>query len=493
MACAGDIYRMYLNLGDYEKEDKMVGICSYGAYVPFYRVTRESISKAWGGAAMPGEKAVANFDEDSITLAVEAAVDCLKGVDRNSIDGLFFASTTSPYREKQAAATIACALDLRSDIITQDYANSLRAGTNALRSATDAVKAGSAKKVLVVAADCRQGIPKSSFEQNFGDGAAALLIGETDVAVDVEWCYSITDEIIDLWRRDEDKFVRSWEDRFAVGEGYETVMVRAITEALKQHGATSKDFSKAAIYGPDSRNLQRATAAAGLDVKSQVQSNLFNLVGNTGAALSLMLLVAALEDATANSKILLASYGNGSDVFSLQVTDKIETIKDRNAIKKNLASKDMLPYEQYLTFRKILPVEAPRRPKDISSPSILHRDRATIVRAYASKCRHCGTMQYPLIRVCPDCLRKDDFDKVRISDRKGTIFTFSLDNLAASANPPTAQVVVDLEGEELKLLGTLTDRYPQEISVGTEVELTFRIIFDNDGVINYAWKIKPTR
>ena len=96
----------------------MVGITSFGAYVPFLRLDRGAIGK--GGK---GEKSMANFDEDSITMAVAAVRDCLNGIDRNSIDGLFFASTTSPYREKQAAATVAVSCDLRQDIPTADFAN----------------------------------------------------------------------------------------------------------------------------------------------------------------------------------------------------------------------------------------------------------------------------------------------------------------------------------------------------------------------------------
>ncbi|MBE0481598.1 MAG: hydroxymethylglutaryl-CoA synthase family protein, partial [Dehalococcoidia bacterium] len=131
----------------------MAGITAYGAYVPVWRLSREAISRAWGVASAGGERSVAGFDEDSITMSVEAAVDCLRGIKREEVDGLFFASTTSPYREKQGAALIAAAADLRTDIITSDFANSLRSGTLALRSALDTVKSGTASSVLVTAAD----------------------------------------------------------------------------------------------------------------------------------------------------------------------------------------------------------------------------------------------------------------------------------------------------------------------------------------------------
>ena len=131
----------------------MVGITSYGAYIPKWRLSLEAFSRG------KGEKAVAGRDEDSLTMGVAAALDCLNGMDRNSVDAVFFASTTSPFKEKSVSATIATVLDLRRDVLTADFANSLRAGTTALKVAIDMVKSGSARNVLVVAADCRLAAP----------------------------------------------------------------------------------------------------------------------------------------------------------------------------------------------------------------------------------------------------------------------------------------------------------------------------------------------
>ena len=69
----------------------MVGIVRFGAYVPLHRLGKET-----DGWTTAGERATANFDEDSITMAVAAALDCLEGVDRKRVDGVFFASTSSP-------------------------------------------------------------------------------------------------------------------------------------------------------------------------------------------------------------------------------------------------------------------------------------------------------------------------------------------------------------------------------------------------------------
>ena len=68
-----------------------IGIKSYGAYLPKYMLPRELIAKAWDFPSVPGTKAVAMVDEDSLTMSVEAGLDCLAGIDPKTVDGIFFA------------------------------------------------------------------------------------------------------------------------------------------------------------------------------------------------------------------------------------------------------------------------------------------------------------------------------------------------------------------------------------------------------------------
>src|SRR4030042_6789274 len=159
----------------------MVGIVSYGAYIPIYRLSREAIGAMWNKPLGRGEEAVANGDEDSVTMGVEAVLDCLSGMDRHQVDGLYFATDSPPYVEKQSASIIRAAADLREDILTMDIAHSLRGAGRAFRAAMDSVKAGSARKVAVATAESRLPAPNSDLELNLGDGAAAFVIGDSDV------------------------------------------------------------------------------------------------------------------------------------------------------------------------------------------------------------------------------------------------------------------------------------------------------------------------
>jgi 3-hydroxy-3-methylglutaryl CoA synthase len=383
----------------------MVGITAYSAYVPLWRLSREALAP---GAR--GEKAICNFDEDSITMAAAATIDCLNDADRDTVDGLFLASTTMPYKEKLAATTVAMAADLRRDIITADFANSLRAGTSTLRAAIDTVNAGSAKKVMVVAADCRLGTPGSNFEQTFGDGAGALLIGDTDVIAAVEGNYSISNEMLDVWRADNDTFVRSWEDRFTTTHGYQEVMSETVSGLLKKYNLTPQDFAKAVFYSPDGRRHSDLARRLGFDIKTQLQDPLTDVIGNTGTALPIMLLVAALEEAKAGDRILLASYGDGSDAFVLRVTDQIDKIRDSWGIKGHLASKKVISdYRQYLIWRGLLPIEPRKETVAFISAPAIWRERDANLRLHGVKCQVCGTIQYPPQRVCTKCHSKDQF------------------------------------------------------------------------------------
>jgi 3-hydroxy-3-methylglutaryl CoA synthase len=320
----------------------MAGIVSYGAYVPLFRLGRGT-----AGWEEPAERGVANFDEDSVTMAVAALRGALTGMDASTIDALYFATTPPPYAEKQSATTIGWAANLRTDIFTVDCTDSLRAGTNALKLALDATKAGSAKHVAVVAADNRLAPPRSSFERTFGDGAATLVVGEDQVIASVDGHLSFSHEIMDTWRSADEDMVRSWEDRFRLEKGFIESLRESVSKALPKFGTTTKDYAKVIFSAPDARAHREAARALGLEA-AQVQDGLFNVLGNTGTAFPLMLLIAALEDAQPGDHLLLASYGDGCDVFSLQVTPKKAQLSTQRGM-THLAAKKLLPnYEQYL-------------------------------------------------------------------------------------------------------------------------------------------------
>ena len=467
----------------------MIGITSYGAYVPIHRIGPET--KGWG---FPFEKATGYYDEDSLTMAVAAALDCMQDCDRSVIDGLYFASTTAPYKEKLTATTVAFACDLRNEILTVDFANSLRAGTSALRMALDTLKAGSAKNLLITAADCgRLGQPRDNFDQNNGDGAAAFLIGDRDVIATIEACDSVSNEMLDVWRLDSGKYLRAWEDRFVMEEGYFKILPSAVSVFLKKQNLAAKDITKIIFYSPDRRRHSEMAKRLGF-APAQIQNPLFDKMGNTGTAFCLMLLVAALEEAQPGDTILVANYGNGVDCLLLKVTDNIGKTRDRRGIKRNLDLKLTIPdFQTYLGFRHN-PPEGSLYPPVRPSASAILRDRNIIFRLYGGKCSGCGSIQYPPQRVCVRCRAKDSMQPIRLSDRKAKVFTYTLDNLAQipAFDLPMVDTIIDFEGGGRGCF-QMTDRDPRDVKIGLEVEMTFRKLHTSHEMNNYFWKCTPVR
>jgi len=475
----------------------MPGLRSFGAYIPTLRLPRDMIAKAWSRGSLGGERSVANYDEDTLTMAVEAATDCLRGVPREEVDGVFFASTTPTYKEKQSAALIAMALDLSKTVRTADFGHSLRAGTSALLAAVDAVKAGTLTNVLVIASDSRLGYPKTDLEQLFGDAAVAVLVSAKDGAVRIDGAVSLADEIMDVWRTDKDTYVKTWEDRFAVTYGYTQNVVDAARTLLQQSKQDPKGITKAALYSPDSRSVQGVARGLGLDAKTQLHPTLIDNVGNTGAAHALLVLVDALQEAKPGARILAASYGDGSDAFLLTATDAIAGVqKNVRGVKGSMAVKRTMPtYERYLAFRGIaeLQPEPPLRIASFGGATVEYRDRLSWISMRGSRCRKCGTHHYPIQRVCYTCRAKDDYDTVRLSDKSATIFNYTLDNLAGGMDPPVIETVLESEAGACRIYCQMTDADPNEVKIGLPVEFTFRLMHDVAGFHNYFWKCRPQR
>lgn len=467
----------------------MVGITSYGSYVPLWRMG----GKAMG---MKGERAVACFDEDSLTMAVAAGRNSLAGCDKTLIDKVYFASTTFPYKEKLGAAMVAGACDLSPAVGTADFANSLKAGTTALLSAADAVTAKSARQVLVTAADMRLGAPMEQHERSFGDAAAAFVVGDTDVAAIIETSYSVSGDIYDIWRTQQDVFVRSWESRFGQTQGYMKMGAEAIKGLLKKANLKPSDFAKLVFSTPDAKSSAGLAKRLGFDPATQLQETLLDVLGNTGTAHPLVLLAAALDEAKAGDRILLFGYSDGADAVVLKVTEQIEKIRNQNGVKAHLESKKMIPdYPTYLVWRGLLNPEHEKvyysNYQENTAVPALYRERGRILRFHGGKCRACGKVQFPPQRLCSYCSALDQYDEVPLADKPATVFTYSIDYMSM-VDKPSVLPIVDFEGGGRAEV-YLTDRDVKEVAVGMPVVMTFRRLFFDEGIYHYYWKAMPLR
>lgn len=461
----------------------MAGILAAAASVPRYRLPREVIAREWGGHPAPGERAVANHDEDSLTLAVNAALGLPAAAGR--ADTIIFATTSAPYAEKQGAATIAAVLDLPPTTRTLDVTSTLRAGTSALLAAFDSVAAGAAG-VLVAAADCRLGEPESAAEQSFGDAGAAVLVGAEAGVAEVVATHTVAEELLGTWRTSAQDFPRTFPSAFETKVGYARLLADAARGVLAKAGIAPGDLETVILPAPNPRAPLAVAKALGIDPRTQLQDALWTTVGDTGAAQPLLLLVAALERAQAGDLILVCGYGDGADAIVLRATGARAaaqaSVTQQIEVKRTLAS-----YGRYARFRGLVRKESGGQ--DVASPVIAFRDRKELLPLHGGKCLQCGAVQFPRHRVCIECGQPGDLDDVALA-RRGTLFTFTHDHLFESPDPPTTHGVVDLDGGG-RLYLQLTDCDADRVAIDMPLELTFRRLHDGGGFHNYFWKARP--
>ncbi|MFW6146779.1 MAG: hydroxymethylglutaryl-CoA synthase family protein [Thermodesulfobacteriota bacterium] len=479
----------------------MNGIVSYGGYLPVNRIDRKVILGSMGwlkqASSLKGQKCVANWDEDSLTMAVASAMNCLESRDRDSVGSVYFASASSPFRERGCAAIIGTALDLKENLQTADFSGTTGSGTAALIAALNGIGENSSGQALVCASDVRLGKPGSSQELSFSDGAASLLVGSTGVIAEYEGSYSVAYDFPDHWRTEYDRTDRAWEDRFGREEGYRKFLFESISGLLAKYTISPRAIAKVAFPGMYPRDHAQIGKRLGFE-PDQLQDHLMADMGNIGSPYPFMLLISALEDAHPGDKIIAAGFGSGSDALLFTVTEEIENQKGPNrGVKRYLESERELPsYEKYLAFRNIISPEGGIRADDVpfTALSLIWRDRKEILGLCGSRCKRCGTPQYPAQRVCvnPDCGAIDEMEPYRFSHRKGTVFSFTGDLLAFTPIPPAIYALIDFDGGG-RFWFDVTDCNLEEMVIDMPVEMSLRrrYIDKQRGIVSYFWKAVP--
>jgi 3-hydroxy-3-methylglutaryl CoA synthase len=464
----------------------MIGIVSIGGYVPRYRLSGKTLASVWG-AGGAGERAVANYDEDSLTMAADAALNALHGRDVRRIGACFFASTTPPYLEKSSATLLAAVADLGPETLTADFGGSLRCGTTALRLALDAVKAGTAAEALVAAADVRPVAPGTAEEIQLGDGAGAVLVGSDGVIASFEGGCSVSREFTDVWRGPGDRYLTVLPDMtFVRAYGLDKHIAEAVEGALRVTGRKREDVAKLVLYGPDARTHAALARQLRLPERAMPKEPVIDRAGNTGSASCLLGLAAALEECRPGDQVLVVSYGSGAEALLFQCTDALARASIHHPVSAQLAQgKPLTHYGKFLAFRRHVETEVMRA---FSSVPTMVREERQDLRLYGQKCADCGAVSYPRRHLCWQCSGKN-LGEYRIS-RRGKIFTFAKDHLVPNPDPPTVMVSADLDGGG-RFYGQLTDCDPATVTFEQPVELCFRRIHEGEGIINYFWKFRP--
>jgi 3-hydroxy-3-methylglutaryl CoA synthase len=468
----------------------MRGIISYGAYVPFRRLDRSEIGKLFGSGGGKGTRAVASYDEDTTSMGVEAARIALRSRDDVQPDTLWFATTAPAYVDKTNATAIHAALRLDRDVPATDMNGAIRSAIGALRTAL-ALGSGSA---LVVAADVRNGQPTSGDESDGGDGASAVVIGDTSsapVIAELIGAASVTEEFTDRWRAPGDSRSKLWEERFGE-QMYVPIADEAWRAALKQADLTAEQVDRAIVTGSHTRAVR--VAAGKLGVKSgALVDDLAAAIGNTGAAHPGLLLASVLDAAQPGEVISVLVLADGAEALVFRVTDAITTFRPARPLATQLAGGGPLSYGKFLAWKGAVAVEPPRRPEPARpSSSAAHRREDWKYGFVGSRDNATGVVHLPPQRIGIRGGATDDMTAAPMADVAGTVVTYTVDRLAYSPSPPVVFAVVDFDGGG-RMPVELTDCDAADIKIGTRVEMTFRRLFTADGLHNYFWKARPVR
>lgn len=484
-----------------------VGLKAYGAYIPRLRLSRKAIAEAnaWfnpaiGGLAK-GERAICNWDEDSLTMAVEAARDCLTPARPDAgapaVRAVHFASTTLPFDDRQNAGILATALNFGETVTTMDFAASQRAGTSGLIAALQRENGGAAAgDTLFVAADKRRTQASGPQELQFGDAAAAFTVGSGDPIAEYLGGHQLSTDFIDHYRGGDSKYDYNWEERWIRDEGYFKIAPRAIAAALAETGLDAGEIDRFIMPALIRGVPQKVAALAGIE-SGAVRDTLQAQLGEAGTAHSLVMLVDCLQDAGPGETVMVVGWGQGCDVLLFRTTGALASLPPRQGVKGYLARRREEPnYNRYLSFNNLVEQDRGIR-AELDAPtalSALYRNRDMVLGFVGGKCRVCGTAQYPRTRACvsPNCGAFNSQDPHPFADIPAKVQSWTADNLTYSPDPPAhfGMVVFDEGG---RLMADMTDVSPGEVAVGMPVRMVFRrrAVDDKRGFIKYFWKATP--
>ena len=344
----------------------MSGIVGYGAYIPVYRIKSAEIAKVWGedteriekGLGIK-EKAVGGVDEDTATIAVEAARNAMlrAGTDPKKIGALYVGSESHPYAVKPTGTIVAEAIGATPNLTIADLEFACKAGTAGLQITSSMVDAKNIEYGMAIGADTAQGRPGDALEYSAASGGAAFLSGpDSESIATIDEMFSYTTDTPDFWRRQHSEYP-SHGGRFTGAPAYFRHVLGATNGLFEKTGTKISDYDHVVFHQPNGRFPREAAKKLGASAE-QIQNGLLTpVVGNTYSGASMLGLSAVLDIAKPGQRILVTSYGSGagSDSFAITVTDQIDEKRNKAPSTKDyIERKKYIDYSTYVKYRKKL-------------------------------------------------------------------------------------------------------------------------------------------
>ena len=475
----------------------MIGIKSFGAYVPKRRLQRAAMAAAhaWAFPALKGlakgERSMCSWDEDVITMAVEAGRDCLLGASAATVSALTLASTTAPYADLNNAVLVGAALHLNKTASAAEAGGSTRSGLSAVIAACRSSEAGDR---LVIAAEKRSAKPGSATELQYGCGAAAVTIGDGAVIARFLGSETLSVPFISSFRGAGEDYDYGWEERWIRDEGVARIVPGAALRLLQRLNLDADRVALFGMAGGPTGSDKLAARALGIEA-DRVLPDLQGTVGDTGAAHPLLLLASALERAKPGDVIVIASFAQGCEVVAFEMAGPV-TSSGRRGLAGALAARiEETAYLRFLSFEGHIGLDWGMRAETDNKTALtqLYRSADQILGFVGGQCGKCNAVQFPRMPACVNCGAVDSQQPYSLADEPAKVVTHTADWLMYTPSPPLYVGLVQFD-VGARLLMEIVDVGPAGLEVGTPLTMTFRIKerdllrhFDR-----YFWKATPT-
>ena len=340
-----------------------VGIVSYGAYVPRYRITPAEIGRIWGidGEAMGKGllihmKSVPSPDEDVITIATEAARNMMSrcSVDPQEIGAIYVGSESHPYAVKPSGTIVAEAICATPNLTAADLEFACKAGTAGIQACMGLVGSKMVRYGVAIGADTSQGAPGDALEYSASAGGAAYLIGSEKIIAKINKTLSYTTDTPDFWRRESSPYPKHG-GRFTGEPAYFKHIGSAAKMMMDTMGTKPSDYNYAVFHQPNGKFPTRIAKELGFTDEQVKDGLLTPFIGNTYSGAVPIGLAAVLDKAKPDDRIFAVAYGSGagSDAFDITVTKEIEKYDRSKAPTVSEILKDhiQLDYGRYAKFK----------------------------------------------------------------------------------------------------------------------------------------------
>jgi 3-hydroxy-3-methylglutaryl CoA synthase len=478
-------------------DNNLTGIKSFGVYVPKRRMQRAAIAAAhaWAFPSLKGlgrgERSLCGWDEDVVTMAVEAGRDCLTGGSVANLSSLALASTTSPYADLNNAVLVGAALRVPQSVAAGDTGGSTRAGLSAVIAAC---QSGGGDR-LVIASERRSAKPGSAQELQYGCAAGAVIVGQgNDLIARFLGAETVSVPFFGNFRGAGEEFDYGWEERWIRDEGVLKIVPAAVSRLLERLNVTVDRVGAFGLSGGPIGSDKLVAKALKLNMDNLLP-DLQGQVGDTGAAQALLQLSGALERTKAGNVIIIASFAQGCEIAAFEMR-YAKPVTGRRGLAGSVASGIAeTAYVKMLSFEGHVELDWGMRAETDNKTALtqLYRSEDQILGFVGGKCAKCQAVQFPRMPACVNCGASSSQAPFALADQPAKVSTYTADWLMYTPSPPLYVGLVQFD-VGARLLMEMVDVDPSSLDVGTPLRMTFRIK-ERDSMRHfdrYFWKATPS-